>query len=55
MKLASFGNRPQVVGVVLIVIATFAVIWFASNQRTTAGVANKLRNFMGLASSTSTV
>ncbi len=51
MKLASFGTRPQIVGTVAIVILTFAAIWWLSNMGGTAGYANKLRAFMGLAPS----
>lgn len=51
MKIASFGSRPQVVGIVVIVILTFAAIWFLAKTSGTATWANKLRNFMGLASS----
>lgn len=49
MKLATFGSRPQIVGMVVIVVLTFAAIWYLANTSATAGVANKLRTFMGLA------
>jgi hypothetical protein len=50
MKLASFGSRTQIVGMVIIVIGTLAAIYFLSYTPATSSVANRLRNFMGLAS-----
>jgi hypothetical protein len=55
MKLATFGTRPQIIGMIVLIVVTFAAIWYLSNVSATAGVANKLRSFMGLAPSTQMV
>jgi hypothetical protein len=48
MKIASFPNRPQTVGIIIIMGAVLAVSWYAAKTPATSSIANKLRGFMGL-------